>query len=247
MTQDYPKRRMFIMDSGKHYKIFDFTQDKKEGSIYISSPNFTKIKWLAISADSNSKLTLSTEDSPGDGKLSIHSSGRAGFRAHNAPHDHKLVINGNYLLDLEKGKAGIRHLFTVFMAEPKELPISPAFNRKSDYSLDNSGRPGPFVMIFFAIPRISILTVSFHFSFDIDDLDNIPPEGGLGFMDLAFHSVCWFAYKTKHMNKWPKYPHICYYDGFKVPMFIGTSEGMCRMELHNPIYVLTQTELSITL
>ncbi len=244
MKYDYPKRRIFITNGGVQYKIFDFIQNKNDGSIYVSSPNFPEIKWIAISAGQSPNLIVL--DSPGDGKLSLHASGMVGIGTHSTRR-HELVVYGNYLLDSKNRRAGLRHLFTMFMAEPKELPVSPAFNRATDYSINKTGRLSPFVMIFFAVPRTSKLTLAIEASLDIDDLETVPPDSGGGLIELAFHSVAWFAYKTKNMNRWPKHPHICYYDGYTVPMFIGTGEGKCRLELRNPSYELTETQVFIKL
>ncbi len=246
MTHEHHKRRVFITDGNENYQIFDFIQNKNDGSIYVSSPNFSAIKWLAVLMDQGRPF-ISVIDSPGEGKLSLHASGVVSIRNYTDIKNRKLIIQGNYLLKLEKNEAGARHLFTIFMAEPKHLPTSPALNRKSDYLINSSKQLSPLAIIFFAIPRIPNLKVGFHYSFHIDDLESVPPEGGLGTIELPYHSIMWFVYKTKHMNKWPKHPIVCYYDGYTVPTFIGTGDGEFRIELYNPSYKLTENELSIDL
>ncbi len=246
MVHEHHKRRVFITDGSENYQIFDFIQNKNEGSIYVSSPNFSEIKLLAISTDQG-KPQISIIDSPGDGKLSLHASGMVSIRNYTDIKSRKLVVFGNYLLNLEKNVAGVRHLFTIYIAQPKHTPASPALNRKSDYLINSSKELSPLAIIFFAVPRILNLTVGIQAGFNIDDLDSIPPDGGMGIIELPYHSIMWFAYKTKYMNKWPKHPIVCYYDGYTVPTFIGTGEGEFRMELYNPTYKLTENELTINL
>jgi hypothetical protein len=103
----------------------------------------------------------------------------------------------------------------------------------------------PLIFIFFAIPRINNLTVNYQVGFDIDDLDCIPPECGLGGFELLLHNVFWYAYRTKHMDVWPDNPHICYQDGHIVPVLIGKGGRKFRAEFRIPTYELTDTELTI--
>ena len=247
MEHYYAKRRVFVTDGGPRYHVFSFTQDKNgDGSIYMSSPNFSEIKWIAVEANQGIPR-LSIVESPGDGKLSVHASGMASIRSHEDPLTRRIVVHGNYLLNLAKSAAGVRHLFTIYMAEPRALPISPAQNRESDYIINNSKSLSPFVMIFFAVPRMPNFTVSIQGSFNIDDLESIPPESGSGVIELPYHLLLWFVYKTKYMDKWPKFPIVCYYDGFSVPLFIGKDEGKFLMELFNPKYELNGSKLTINL
>ncbi len=247
MVHEHHKRRVFITDGSENYQIFDFIQNKNEGSIYVSSPNFSEIKWIGVSINNQGIANLEITDSPGDGKLSLHASGIVSIRNYTEIKSRKLIIKGNYLLNLEKTEAGVRHLFTIFMAQPKHVPASPALNRKSDYLINSSKQLSPLVFIFFAVPRIPNLTVGIHASINMDDLESVPPDNGMGLIELPYHSIMWFAYKTKHMNKWPKHPIVSYTDGYTVPTFIGTGEGEFRMELYNPSYKLTENELTINL
>ena len=64
---------------------------------------------------------------------------------------------------------GVRHLFTMQLAEPSFVPSSPAFNRKSDYVISTK-KLTPIIIIFFAIPRVKELTVIVHqVSFHVDE------------------------------------------------------------------------------
>lgn len=245
MSRDFKSRRVFITAGAEVYKILDFTQNKTDGSIYASSPDFSEIQWLHVTKDKHIGR-LSVVDSPGEGKLSLHGSGMAATRAHNDPRGHTLVVHGNYLLNLPKQKIGVRHLFTTFMTEPSHVPASPAFNRESDvvFKVDQLK---PYVLIFWAIPAIRHLTINVTASFHVDDLESIPPESGFGGFSLVHHSIVWFGYRTKHMHKWPKQTRVCYYDGHGVPILVGTNEGECRLEIRSPIYELSQDKLALKL
>ena len=241
MTLEFAKRRLFLSTDENCFQLFSFTQDRADASIYVSSPDFAKVKWLNMSLkDGSPQFTIT--DSPGDGKLSVHGSGMTKI----TPNEHKLVVHGNYLLDSIKQAAGARHLFTVQLAEPKFLPVSPALNRTSDYVI-NTKHFAPIVVIFFAIPRVRKLTVNFQVSFHVDDLESIPPESGMGSFELLLHNVFWFAYRTKHMDEWPQNPHVCYHDGHMVPVLIGTGNKQFRAEFRSPSYELSKTELAIKL
>lgn len=239
MDIEFPKRRLFIHDGENYYQILSFTQSKTDASIYVSSPDFSEIKWLSASI-SNGALQINVTDSPGDGKLSLHGSGMTKI----TPNIHELVVHGNYLLDAHKQALGVRHLFTIQLSKPSFTPKSPALNRDSDFIISTK-KLAPIAMIFFAIPRVSNLIVNFRVGFNIDDLDSIPPEGGGGSFELLMHNIFWYAYRTKHMDEWAPNPHICYYDGNIVPVMVGTGNRIMRLEFRNPEYKITNTELFI--
>lgn len=239
MDIEFPKRRLFVSDGENSYQVLSFTQGRTDASIYVSSPDFSKVKWLQVSK-ANGSPQLTVTDSPGDGKLSIHGSGMTKI----SPNIHELVVHGNYLLDQSKQALGIRHLFTLQLAKPDFLPSSPALNRESDFVISTK-KLSPIIIIFFAIPRMNNLAVNFQVSFNIDDCESIPPEGGGGAFELLLHNVFWFAYRTKHMDDWPSNPYICYYDGNIVPVLIGTGERKFRAEFRAPVYQLSNGELSI--
>jgi hypothetical protein len=64
---------------------------------------------------------------------------------------------------------------------------------------------------------------------------------------MTTHAVVWFAYRTKHMNRWPKNSQGCYADGYTVPFFVGTGPGQFRLEYRQPSYSLTEEGISIAL
>lgn len=239
MDIEFPKRRLFLSDGNNVYHILSFTQSRADSSIYVSSPDFSKVKWLKVT-NKNGNLELVETDSPGDGKLSVHGSGMVKI----TPNIHDLVVHGNYLLNPTKNAAGVRHLFTIQLAKPNFLPSSPAFNRESDYVISTK-QFSPIVIIFFAIPRVKKLTVNYQVSFNIDDFNSLPPEGGGGAFELLLHNVFWYAYRTKHMDEWPPNPYICYHDGYLVPVFIDVGERRFRAEFRIPTYEMSDTELTL--
>lgn len=241
--QIYQKRRIFINKNGKHFQIFTFSQ-KKDGSIYCSSPDFSDAKWISYKITKNGP-ELITAATIGKGKISFHGSGITGIRS-NIDTEHTLRIKGNILLNKKQKSLGARHLFTVFMKEPQYLPpSSPAFNRKSDYALRANEVLQPFILIFFAIPKTGVST---HFLFNLyaDEMNNIPNDflGG-HFISLRYHDIFWFAYRTKNLQKWPKYTHYSYHDGFTVPIFVGTKQQKFRLEFRQPTYSLINKNLII--
>ena len=64
---------------------------------------------------------------------------------------------------------------------------------------------------------------------------------------MALHSIAWFAYRTKHMDRWPRNAQACYSDGHTVPIFIGTGTGEFRLEYRRPQYGMTDDGISIAL
>lgn len=242
--RQFEARRIFLTEKDKSFQIFKFWQEK-DGSIYCCWPNFDETIWLVPVLDNTGNLALKAIDSTGDGKLSIHKDGMCAFRAHNDSKNRPLIIKGNKLMDAENNECGARHLFTIFSKEPSFSPGSALFNRETDYPI-NTEKMEPYVAIFFAIPQTQKgLQVNFQTSFNIDDLDNIPPKGGWGIIELKHHDVFWYIYRTKHMEKWPKKNQVIYNDGFTVPFFIGTGECQFRLELRMPKYLLNDNNLSV--
>jgi hypothetical protein len=105
----------------------------------------------------------------------------------------------------------------------------------------------PYVLIFWAVPGTRKLTVNIESQWHVDDIESVPPELGMGSFGLRVHNVIWFAYRTKHMNRWPAVSHLCFHNGYHVPALIGTGEGQCRLELTAPRYELAGDELRVTL
>lgn len=248
--QDVKSRRVFITKNGNHYQVFSFTQES-DGSIYCNMPEFKEIKWMSFTISNGQPELVVTDSLAEDGKMSMHATGMVTYRAHSDKKGHKLIVKGNHLLNLNRSEIGVRHLFTAYVQEPEHIPItSPAFNRKSDYVI-TTGELKPFPIIFFAVPSKSI-SVNINASFQVNDLESIPPETGWGCFKLNHHNIVWFIYRTKYMEQWPKRTCVCYFDGSSVPIFIGdnqnhiTKEASCRIELRNPVYNFDKKKLSIS-
>jgi hypothetical protein len=250
VTKAPSDRRLLLKCEGKSYKLLSLTQ-RNDGSIYIGFPYFRNIKWMGIDKGPEAPTVSMVDSTVEEGKLSFHASGVAGFRSHEVPGDHKLRVRGNYLYNHHNSTAGVRHLVSVFMEQPIELP--PVFpERNSDFWIHNAKPLKPFVLILFAIPRAAnVQSVDFQPSFHIDEIETVPPDMGAGLFDLKFHSILWFIYRTKFMNRWPRQSYVSYYDGFTVPMYIGKSEnetsGELRFELNVPTYEMVDSELRILL
>lgn len=238
------KRRIFIRAKDRLCQIFSFTQTP-DGSIYCSSPDFSDAIWISVQNTEHGPQIIGTE-AIGTGKVSFHGSGMVSVRPNDNPKGHRLIVKGNHLLNKDKGLIGARHLFTIFMKEPNYEPeISGLFNRESDYCMEANEELKPLVIAFFAIPQLGI-TLDFQFTLHMDDMVNIPSDVlGLHGFGLRHHDVFWFAYRTKHMKKWPKQAQICYHDGFTFPIFIGTGLGTYRLEFREPQYSLVDTNFTI--
>jgi hypothetical protein len=103
----------------------------------------------------------------------------------------------------------------------------------------------PFVLAFFAVPRMAA-KVDFRFSLHNDQMVEIPNDVlGAHCFTLRYHHLVWFAYRTKYLDRWPKYSHYCYSDGFWFPVFIGTGENEIGFELREPRYRLDGEKLTI--
>ena len=236
MSNDF---RLFVTNGTDHWQVLSFAQNKSDASIYVGAPDFDKVKWLSIDQKSRSLLIAG---SPGEGKLSLHGSGIAHVRTHNGNSGNGLRFAGNQM----KGQdtLGVRHLFTALLSKPEHVPASAAFQRKSDQEI-RVAKLVPYTYVFWAVPSTRALTVEVSAAFDENDLESVPPESGWGALPLALHNVVWFAYRTKHMLHWPRHPHVCFHDGYHVPLLIGTSEGGCRLELRAPAYALKGAQLAI--
>jgi hypothetical protein len=238
------KRRIFLRSKDRVCQIFTFTQSS-DGSIYCASPDFSDAKWISVD-ESESDPRIITTESIGLGKVSFHASGMVAVRKHSDEKDHQLVIKGNHLFDQSKNAIGLRHLFTIFLKEPNYYPVeSRLFNRESDYCLEANEELKPLVLGFFAIPQINI-SLNFQFNLHTDDMVNIPNDIlGMHSFSLRYHNVLWFAYRTKHMENWPKYAHICYHNGYTFPVFIGTANNSYRLEFRTPTYFYASNGLVI--
>lgn len=240
------KCRVFIQDiENTAWQIFSMTQLKKDGSIYLGSPEFKKFEWLTFEVKDGKLDTFKVEQSC-DGHLSFHGSGQVHVRS--GDDEYKLVIDGQHILKSEKNDISLRHLFTLFPKKPEHIPTSVALNRKSD-QLINSKKPlKPFAVIAFALPRVGY-NLSFQMSFDIDDLEpeDIPGIMGTHIFPLIHHDIFLIFYRTKNMNEWPKRNMLQYLDGIAVPVFIGQHERKIRVEFRMPKYAILDGELKIEL
>jgi hypothetical protein len=245
-SADPAKRRVFLKlkDGSQAFQIFSVAQER-DGSIYISSPNFAESKWLDLSRNI-AALGARATSSPGLGKLSIHASGLAGVRAHDSS-GHRYRVQGIGLADTATNTQSVRHLCTVFISEPNHMPPSPAGNRISDYVL-HGPRFRPMAFIFFAVPRGGGLRgIKGECAFHVDVMDT-PPDWSFGEITLPMHSLVWFAYSTKQMTSWPPSFVYCHNDGFIVPFFMGGGPVKWTFCAVNPLYEISSTsELTIKL
>jgi hypothetical protein len=243
------KCRLFITEneenfhSEKHFQIFSFSQIASDGSIYVSSPSFSKVKWVTLSQNSE-KPEVIVSDFPNKGKLSIHGLGQAHIKAHDSDAPPNLRVDGLFLKDEKRAILGVRHLFTALIERPEYLPGSAAFNRQNDYSIKTKTLK-PTIFVFWALPRTQNLQVEFNCSFNADELESDRPDNGMGMFNLESHSILWFAYRTKNMDKWPKVSYISYHDGYSIPIFIGNDNGNCRLEFRRPNVQISEGVLKI--
>lgn len=240
------KRRIFLAVEDQPFQLFTISQNHNDGSIYFSAPNFDQIDWLMPSLGNDHTPILLSYKSGGRGKLSLHGSGISHVRPYESAGRNEFSIHGNALKATDGQSLGVRHLLTLFLPEPYHRPESPAMARKSDYVLQ-SKQLHPYVIVFWAVPAVRPLTVTVTGSFHVDDLEEVPPNGGWGAFNLLLHSVVWFAYRTKHMAHWPRSAQACYHDGQLVPLLIGTGLGTFRLELRRTTFTLSETQLIIAI
>lgn len=234
-------RRIFFTAGVEHFQMLSLSQ-RPDGSIYISGPDLAESRWMEIVA--GNPPTMRIVALPEVGKLSVHGSGVAHVRRANGG-ETELRLAGNYLSNEPGQTLGLRHLVTVLPTQPTHLPASAANARLSDCSI-LAQELKPYVLVFWAVPATRRLTVNVTASFHVDDLESVPPESGFGGFALRTHWVVWFAYRTKHMQRWPTHSHLCFHDGFHTPILIGTGEGACRLELRRPKYSLDGDQLRIS-
>ena len=252
MNQHHPpataaeKRRIFLGADGEFFQILSVSQNPNDASIYFSAPHFETIDWLIPSHSVDQNPILLSYKSDGPGKLSLHGSGITRAGPHQAISPHEFAIRGNALTSGDGNSLGLRHLLTVLLPEPTQKPSSPATARKSDYVLTTK-ELHPYVIIFWAVPAVRPLTVNIIGSFQADELQEVPPNGGFGVFNLLLHAVVWFAYRTKHMDDWPLSAQACYFDGFMVPVLIGTGKASARLELRHPSISLRDSALTVAI
>ncbi|NNV53871.1 hypothetical protein [Limnovirga soli] len=239
----FSSTRVFI---NKRFHLFTFTQEK-DGSIYISWPDFENTRWFLIK-ESQAEIVAIEATSPGEGKFTVHGSGQAGFREHTGRYDKTILFHGNQLVNSDQNSFGIRHLFTIQLPEPSFIPPnSPYLNRKTDYSILAS-HVVPSILIFFAIPKQNFdfeASFSLHEDFIPWSEDNQPTHYlGTHLFELSTHVVLWIAYRTTNMF-WPAHPVVHYNNGYKIPFIIGKGNKEYTAELRAPEYELSGNKISI--
>jgi hypothetical protein len=239
------KMRLFFGTEYEKFQLFTVVQST-DGSIYFSAPSFGDIEWRfpAIGPDGQSVLT--SYQISEQGKLSIHSSGVVHAKAHGAVGSNQFAIRGNILKSKDGEVRSARHLLTVLPAEPKHKPNSPPGARRTD-GVMTTQQWHPYVIVFWAVPLARTVKVSVNGSFQIDELEEYPPNAGWGVFGLSTHAIVWFAYRTKHMQRWPMKSQACYSDGHTVPLFVGTGLGEFRVEFRQPQYSFVGDTLKILL
>ncbi|MDO8513575.1 MAG: hypothetical protein Q7S37_03670 [bacterium] len=236
--------RVFIKDlDGCTWQLFSLSQNKKDGSIYLGSLEFTAFEWLTFRVEKN-KLKPFKIVQNSSGHLSVHASGQT--RITSSEYDDKLIINGHHLLKKVEKDISLRHLFTMFPRKPDKAPNSEAGARKSDVTANTSKKIRPFVILAYALPRVGF-KVKFQASFCIDDLETEDIPGILGVITfpLIHHDIFMVIYRTKFMDEWPKKHIVQYTDGIIVPMFFGESDRKIRVEFKIPEFSLQNNELGI--
>ena len=237
-------RRFFLAVGAEHYQLFTISQNRNDGSIYFSAPNFGEINWLVPSLADDRAPILLTYKANSPGKLSLHGSGIAHVSPYDAMGKNKFALSGS-ALKAHKGRSlGARHLLTAFLSEPRHRPASPAFARRTDCAIQ-SKEYHPYVMVFWAVPAVRNLNIIIKGSFHVDDLEEVPPNAGWGTFRLLLHSVIWFAYRTKYMTHWPPEAQACYHDGHSVPILIGTGEEEFRLDIRQATFKLLGAQLII--
>ena len=238
------KRRIFFGTGEENFQIFSISQNPNDGSIYFSAPEFEDIQWLVPAIGENENPVLLSYQASGPGKLSLHGSGVTHVRPFRSQSPNEFSIQGNELKSKTGEMLSVLHLLTIFPSEPSLKPNSPALARKTGW-LMTTKQWHPYVVIFWAVPIAAISKVEVGGSFQVEDLEEVPPNGGWGCFNMSLHTIVWFAYRTKHMNKWPLNSQASYNNGYTVPVLIGTDVGKFRLEYRQPNYELNDTQLSI--
>jgi hypothetical protein len=239
------KVRLFLGNDRESFQLFSVAQNA-DASIYFSAPVFQDIEWRLPVIGPNREPALLSYQVMEPGKLSIHGSGVVHAKAFGTAGSNEFAVRGNILRSADGTTFSVRHLLTIFLSEPRHRPGSPAGARKTD-GVMTTKQWHPYVIVFWPVPRTRSYIVNVNGSFHVDDLEEVPPNGGWGAFNLSMHAVVWFAYRTKHMARWPLNSQGCYSDGHIVPLFIGTGPGQLRLEYRQPTYQLEENKLSISL
>jgi hypothetical protein len=233
-------RRIFITENQVNFfQIFSLTQNKKDGSIYISWPHIESSNFILFD-DHNNISTPDMYSSIGNGKISFHGSGQVHYKTYLNTDNQHFKVDGNILLrELEK-KVGARHLLTTLITRPDIEPLdSPALNRQTDYVIE-ARIIQPTTFIFFAIPQTAEgLQINLQLSLPIEYMDNIPGDIlGSGIIPMQKHDILFLAYKTKYLNSFPESSYVSYTDGLLIPFFVGQINNQIEVKMLTPIYTL---------
>lgn len=247
-------RRIFVSCNEKIYKLFNITQNVTDGSFYFAGfKKFPQIKWISV-APQDGQLNLGFSNStPNDGKLTIHGSGFSGFREHNKPHEHQLIVKGNYLYDSKNQALGARHLLTLYMEQLLEMPSNGFPNRKSDWYINNQNQNlEPFTLVLFAIPKAEgISEIEINVNFDFEKYGFSPlNNGGFGLIEFRYHQIAWWVYQTEKMKSWANESYVSYGDGFYVPLIMGQTgdqENKVIYQICSPEYTIQNKVFSLGL
>lgn len=231
-------RRLLVGSQSGCRRLLSIVQET-DASIYITNPDFAQSRFADFSGAPGK--TLQFTEITEAGKLSVHGSGIAHVRP-GAGGDVEMRLSGNFLLSRAKDGLGVRHVCTAFLTQPT-LVVAGA--RSTDVVL--SEHESPSVFVFWAVPSTRQIDVRVDAAFHIDDLETVEFATGFGGFGLNTHSIVWFAYRTKHMTRWPANSLFAFHDGFLVPIMVGTGEGQMRIELRPARYSYKDDVLSIGL
>lgn len=231
--------RIFIQDvKNQAWQLFSLEQNKRDGSIYLGSPEFTSFEWITFCFNDGNPTAFKVAQDK-EGHLSIHGHGQAQIR--NVNEKYQWPIRGQHLLRSTESEISLRHLVTIFPKRPEHVPPSEALKRKGDYIFQFNDLLQPFVMIAFALPRE--LNVHFKTSFDVERLNLV----GTVKFPLVHHSILWVFYRTQFMDLWPKKTMLQYGNGVNVPLFFGEPDQMITVQFRQPLFSLQDKTITIDL
>ncbi len=229
------EKNIYLSDNEQCVRLFKFIQNKNEGSIYVWIKNVEKAKWIITNFESEPyKITIL--DGPIDEKISLHRSGLAKIETYLAPR-----VSGIPLIDFLKSTIWARHLFSIIISEP-DFFNSENLSSKTNDEIISIPTFQPMSFVFFAIPKLNKeISITGKIIFKKEELIDF----NYGFFDLHFHGIFWFAYRTKLMERWLKFPHICCSNGNIIPLFMGGEADNINMEFRNGLFNFQENNLSI--
>lgn len=243
------KRRVFIQfsDDQHKYQILNISQSILGGDIYCTVPKGKLVQYHGFSRDQKGQIILLKTKTKPDEKthLSVHASGELHIK-NQATREYSPALKGNKLANLEGKELSARHIFTLFPSKPLHIPFSPV-DKTKDVEIHDSGATRPAAFVCFAVPR-GIQGVNLQFTFHVDDIESVPPDGGVITFELVHHLIIALAYRAKNLPDWPDDNIILYGDGYIAPFVMGYKERLIAVELREPSYHLNEEQtLTITL